>query len=423
MRYFQQRTDLQLGILLKEELPEGKFIEAFAAEAFKKARLGERNGGKALLFVWTEKERLFKIEVGYALEGVFPDALCRRLEHGARTFMLSDTPYARRDFLVELIVTMGLQYLEFRTTGTVPDMTLSTSRAGRLSSHYYSGGAGVVGRGYASSLAQVERELAPLPPLLAARMQPDADIDTVVRRYLESLELGLGDPQVPLVTEASRYFRMEKPHSPGYLQRIRAYQSKGMPYRIQQQGDLAAVHFKPGTPVLPIFLRRGAKGLWYVDEARVWSHFHLYQDGSHGLKYNQSPYAFAATDKTGGDGKARFADLVQVPPLMSPETDLRQALRDAENAVLRNPRDPDAYLRLADVLHFELYWINAVGPVYEKALELDPSRTAVRWRLVDIYEMTSDVDGVERQYREILRRNPGDLYANHYLKHLKEFYD
>jgi len=129
IRFLQGRTDLQLGIHLKEELPPQKSIEEYAAEAFKKARLGERNGGKALLFVWAEKEKLFKIEVGYALEGVFPDALCRRLEAGARTFMLSTTPYARRDFLVELIVTVGLQYLEYRKTGQATDFTLPTSRA------------------------------------------------------------------------------------------------------------------------------------------------------------------------------------------------------------------------------------------------------------------------------------------------------
>jgi hypothetical protein len=422
-RYFQERTGLQLGIILKSGLPDERGIEPFAAEAFKKARLGERNGGKALLFVWAEKERLFKIEVGYALEGVFPDALCRRLEAGARTFMLSGTPYARRDFLVELIVTMGLQYLEYRKTGQVPDFTLPTSGAGQLSTRYLSGGAGIVGRGYASSMEQVEREQVALPAGLASRMQPDADIDVVVRRYLESLELGIGDPQLPLVTEASRYFRMEKPHSPGYLQRIRAYQSKGMPYRIEQKNDLAAVHFKPGTPVLPILLRRNDKGLWFVDEPKVWSHFHLYQDGSHGLKYNGAPYAFAATAQSGAGGRARFGSLVEVPPLARLSTDPRQLLRDAENAVFRAPRDPNAYMQLADVLHFELYWINAVGPVYEKVLELVPEDTAVRWRLVDIYEMTSDVDGAERQFREILKRNPNDVYAAHFLKHFKEFYD
>jgi hypothetical protein len=120
---------------------------------------------------------------------------------------------------------------------------------------------------------------------------------------------------------------------------------------------------------------------------------------------------------------ARFDSLAPVPGLLPLSTDLRQKLRDAENGVFRNPRDPDKYMDLADLLHFELYWINAVGPVYEKVLELAPGRTAVRWRLIDIYEMTSDVDGVERQYREILRRDPNDRYAAHYLKHLLEFYD
>ena len=55
--------------------------------------------------------------MSYDLEHVFPDALCRRLEEGARTFMLSGSPFARRDFIVELNVTMKLHYKQYRERG------------------------------------------------------------------------------------------------------------------------------------------------------------------------------------------------------------------------------------------------------------------------------------------------------------------
>src|SRR6185369_12575632 len=115
-----------------------------------------------LLFVWAEKERLFKIEVSYDLEQVFPDVLCKRLEEGARTFMLSSSPYARRDFLIELAVTMKLRYLEFRKDGTLADVT-APEAGKRYVGGYLHGGAGMVGRGYASTVANVERELHALP--------------------------------------------------------------------------------------------------------------------------------------------------------------------------------------------------------------------------------------------------------------------
>jgi hypothetical protein len=77
-----------------------------------------------------------------------------------------------------------------------------------------------------------------------------------------------GDPHLPLLTEGSFYFRMEKPHAPGYLQKIRRYLEYTMRYRVVEKGDLAALPFKPNHPVPPILLRRNEKGLWFVDEPK-----------------------------------------------------------------------------------------------------------------------------------------------------------
>ena len=419
-RWMQEATGIQVAMVLEKQLPALTTIEQQASELFKKLGLGRQTGGKALLFVMSEKERLFKIEVGYELESVFPDAMCKRLEEGARTFMLSASPNARRDFLVELNVTMKLHYLEYKKSGKLSDMMLASAGPGRLS-EYLSGGGGIVGRGYSSAFEEVQRELKPVPASLAQALQPAATPEETVERYLFSLEYGIGAPNLPLLTEASRYFRMEKPLAPGYLQRQHAYYLKARPYRIVTHGDLAAAMFPPRSPVLPVFLRRDAHGLWLVDEPKVEATLHLYQDGTSQLKYRDAPYAFAATDHK---PNTLFEDRALLPALLPLSTDIKQRVRELEAKVQARPRDVAAYVALADVLHFELYWLTATEAVYEHILRLDPTRSEIRWRLVDVYMMTSEVDGHNRQLCELLKSAPSDPFVKwHYDWFRKSYYE
>lgn len=419
---FQEATGINLGIVFQERLPPLTTIEQQADALFSKLRLGRKSDGKALLFLWSEKERLFKIEVSYDLEGVYPDALCKRLEEGARTFMLSRSPYARRDFIVELNVTMTLHYLEYQKTGQQPESVVLVE-GHRYVGDYLAGGAGMVGRGYAASVERVQMELIPLAPERAREVQPGTNPDDTVRRYLYSLELGIGEPNVPLLTEASRLFRMDKPHAPGYLQRIRAYYAKAMPYEIVERGDLAVAKFRPKQPVLPIFLRRDERGLWLVDEPKVWATVHLFQDGSHQLKYLGAPYAFGVDPPPGWPQPwALFANRSSPPPLLSLAVKLQERVRAAEADVRKSPADVEALIRLADLLHFEMFWLQSAESLYEHILRLDPERIDIRWRLVDMYQMTSDIDGLNRELCNVLKRDPSDELARWHYRWLRKSY-
>jgi hypothetical protein len=423
-RWFNDRTGINLGIVLIEQLPPDETIERHADALFSKLKLGRRSDGKALLFLWSERERRFKIEVSYDLEPVFPDALCKRLEEGARTFMLSGTPFARRDFIVELNVTMMLHYKEFERTGRLPDFAAFGEPAKRYVGGHLAGGAGIVGRGYSSAAKNVQDELKPLAPELEEAMQPGVTPEETMERYLRSLELGIGVPNVPLLTEASRYFRMDKPHAPGYLRRIRGYMSKAMPYRITVQGDLAVANFKPGNPLLPVFLRRDEKGRWLIDEPKVWASVHLFQDGSSGLKYLDSPYAFGIVPQSKAyEGWALFMRYAS-PPLLAPmPTRIRERLQQAEAAVRERPRDVAAWIALADILHFEIYWLQATEAVYGRILEMDPGNEPIRWRLLDVTEMTSDVERENVLWCELLRAHREDGFIKHGYKWFrKSFY-
>jgi hypothetical protein len=423
-RWFQRDTGINLGIVLLDRLPPGKTIETASDALFTDLKLGRKSDGKALLFVWDEKDRLFKIEVSYDLEQVFPDVLCKRLEEGARTFMLSSSPYARRDFLIELAVTMKLRYLEFRKNGTLADVT-APEAGKRYVGGYLHGGAGMVGRGYASTVANVERELNALPKELEESMQPGRTPQETLERYLRSLEMGIGAPNVPLLTEASRYFRMDKPHAPGYLRRIREYIAKSQAPRILRQGDLAAATFGVRDPVLPIFMRRDPEGLWYVDEPKVWAAYHLFQDGSHNLKYDGMAFEFAALPWPTGQKRTALFGSNAVPPALVPlPARLKERLQQAEARVQAEPANVAAWIALADLLHFEIFWLQPSEAVYERIVTLAPDRMDMHWRLLDIYEMTSDVDGQNRLWCTILRRDPNHPIAAHWYQHFrKSFYE
>ena len=417
LRFFQERTRIRLGLILQDHLPTGMTIEQQAAQRF--ATLGSAKQA-ALLLIWSEQEHLFKIEVSYQLEGVFPDVLCRRLEQAARTFMLSSAPFAKRDFLTEIIVTMGIDYLDFQKSGQVHEMAIPSLSPLASMSQHFSGGAGIVGRDYAASLEQVQAAVPALSAELEHSMQPDPSLNVVLQRYLDSLRLGIGSPRLPLLSEGSQFFRMNKPHTAAYLQRMHRYYQKSMPYQILQKEDWAVVKFPIGSPVQPILMRKNAAGVWLVDEAKAWAYFHLYEDGSSHAKFDSGPFAFAWRDQS-----SVYYDRIVPPNLhdhVSNTTTIMQRLQAAETRIKQHPQDAQAYQDVAEILQFDMYWIQAAATMYEKALLLAPEKNELHWRLIDIYANTTDIDAEEKHYLALLKSTPDDALLKDYYAWFKKNY-
>lgn len=424
---FQRATGIQLGLVLKQQLPARTSIEAHAAELFQKAGLGRASGANAVLLLWAQAERQFKIEVSYGLEAVFPDLLCQQLEEAARSYMLSPTPYARRDFLTELMVTMREHYLQSRQAAAQREISIPQFDGAYALSSYLSGGAGFVGRDYAGALDKARALQAPLPAGVAQKFAPQKSAEQALRLYLLSLEEGAGFSGLPLLTEGSRYFRMEKPHTAAYSRRVAAYYQKALPYTLWEQGELAVARFQPGQPVLPVFLRKDAQGLWRVDEAKGPAYFQLPEQGGAAVaKYAGFPYAKAwlAGNEAGGPHAGfnpLFADRSASPALLGP-AGLRDHVAALEQRVAANPESFADVLSLAEVLHFEMYWLEAAGALYERALVLKPERNDIRWRLLDVYINTSDVDAQEGIHKALASQSPDDALARHYYNWFKQVY-
>jgi hypothetical protein len=75
-----------------------------------------------------------------------------------------------------------------------------------------------------------------------------------------------------------------------------------------------------------------------------------------------------------------------------------------------------------DLLHFEMFWIQAAEAAYERIVSLAPGRIDMRWRLIDMYEMSSDVERENLQWCEILKRQPGNALAAQRYDHIRRSY-
>jgi hypothetical protein len=138
LKLAEKKSGIENALVLLASLPPSKTIEQTAVELFTQMRIGARRNGRGILYVYSARENLLKIEVSYALEGDIPDIYCHRLEEAAKSYMLSEVP---QDFISELIITTNL-----RGAGATRDST-QWSRPAWLSSDFLSGGGGALVHG------------------------------------------------------------------------------------------------------------------------------------------------------------------------------------------------------------------------------------------------------------------------------------
>ncbi|MEN9866461.1 MAG: hypothetical protein RL748_2051 [Pseudomonadota bacterium] len=415
IRAFQDRTKIQLGLILQNQLPKDVTIEQQAAKNFKELRLGQQEQHNAVLLIWSEQEHLFKIMVDPKLVKVFPDNWLARLEQAGRSFMLSNAPFAQRDFLTEIIPAMSAHYLEFKKSGQMSEILLPQPDNSHAMTQYFASHGGSTGRGYAATADQLWRDLPALLPQLEREMQPDKQAAIVLQRYLRSLQLGLGTPLLPLLTEGSRFYRIDRPRAAGYLQRLHSGYQNSLPHRIVEQGALAVVLFT--GPAQPVLMRKNERGQWLVDEAKAQAYFIQGADGSYRPKYMVTPYAFAWPTDSGV-----YQNRSQPPALIDMTSKLVKSITQAENMVARQPQNADHFVKLAEWLHYEMAWLEAAAPLYEKALQLAPQRSDLEWRLLDLYLQTNDINGAERHFMSLLKKTPDDnLLQQHYKLFQKNY--
>jgi hypothetical protein len=416
LKLAEKKSGIENALVLLSSLPPSKTIEQTATELFTQLQIGARLNGRGILYLYSTKENLLKIEVSYALEGDIPDLYCRRLEDAAKTYMLSEVP---QDFISELIITTNLRGAGSMSAANQP------SRPKWVSSDFLSGGGGALVRGYSKTLADYEDAIRRLPDAELKEFLPAPDADVSLERYLSSLAAGIGDPRLSLLTEGSRLFRAIVPRDEAQQQRIGEFFRAAAPYRLIFAGNLALAVPQPGHSNLPLVLRRGTDNLWYVDEAKAWTYFHRFEDNvNFFVKYSDNPFLGALRAMNAPNmGYAIYGGHVGTPPLPAYPYSLAAAIQAREGRIRNAPGDAANHAALGDLYLFESNWLSKAIASYERASALAPGDLAYRWRLMDLYLNASQVDKMLAELKYLAERLPGDQQTQEWYSYYRKEYD
>jgi uncharacterized protein len=78
LRKFEEETTNQIAVLIIPSL-EGEDLEDFSMKVVEENKLGQKGRNNGVLFLIAIQDRKMRLEVGYGLEGVLPDALCDQI--------------------------------------------------------------------------------------------------------------------------------------------------------------------------------------------------------------------------------------------------------------------------------------------------------------------------------------------------------
>ncbi len=416
LKLAEKKSGAENALVLLEQLPPTKTIEQTAVELFGRLRIGERRNGRGILYVYSARENLMKIEVSYALEGEIPDVFCHRLEEAAKTYMLSEIP---QDFISELIITTNL-----RASGSAAEPA-ELGSPGWLNSAFLSGGGGALTQGYRRTLADYEAAIRSLPDTELHEYAASADPGATAERYLASLAAGVGDPRLPLLTEGSRLFRAVVPRTEAQQRRIARFFRAAGPYRLLPADDLALVVPGPDHSNLPFVLRRGTDGLWYVDEAKSWTYFHRFEDDvNFFVKYSDNPFLGALRAlKLPHMEYAIYGAHVGTPRRPAYPFSLSAAIGGLEQRLRAGPPSAADYAALGDLYLFEANWISRAIAAYEAASTLAPDEPAYRWRLMDLYLNASRAGQMLAELKYLTEHGQADPQTRAWYRYYRQQYD
>ena len=127
LKELEQKTTAQM-IVLTVKTTGGEAIETYAVHAFERWKLGRKGKDNGVLLVVAVQDRRAKIEVGYGLEGVLPDAFCGRIGREVFAPFFKKGDYGRGIYEGTLVLANKVASDAGVTIGGMPARTLRARR-------------------------------------------------------------------------------------------------------------------------------------------------------------------------------------------------------------------------------------------------------------------------------------------------------
>lgn len=404
------KQSIDYGVLLLKDIPESEDIKLYSARKLTDLGLGKKTNSRAILIVLNESKPEVKIEVSYALEAILPDALVNRIEKAASTYLIHGN---RADFITEFIIRTGLLLKKKFTQEQLLEFFDSKEHFG-LSRHI-SGGAGVQ-----NVIKEVSELVQKLDNEDKSRFVASESAAETLRNYIQSLERGIGDPDLPLLTEGSKLYRLEFPKSRGQILALASDFNRASPYDLQIGDRIAYAFFEPTEPVLPIVLVKNQEK-WFVDEVKSWAYFQRFEDSStYFRKYANYP-GKELWDRSHKklQRKSIYGNKYQPRKLAPPHLSLVQMLEAATSDSASSSTSTNQRM-LGDIFYFEIYWIERAIQHYESSLKGAPKNSGLRWHLSNLYLMNSQIDKYVSQIRKAACLTP---IEETYLQNMRQFHE
>ncbi len=399
----QEDYAIEVMIVTLPSLPPSHTIESLAAEIFSNWQIGAATGGRGLLLLLSDKEKLIKIEVSYELEDVFTDIFCGYIEDKQlKAYFLSGQ--------VDIGLVAVMEEIEQRSR-IRHQQDYTAAQIDQLDAELLSGGAGAKRqlRDYRQEAVAERGQFYP------AGSTPGKAWQTLIRSW----ENKLRDPNLGVYTEVTRLAYRDFKNLPDsrYEEDVATYKTK--PYEVIQNDTYAVIFFgkKKGWDNAPFLFCRTAAG-WQFDIVHQRKYVRMGRNPRWGIERADYPYVDLLAKCPywmNQDIPREGEDIYRIED----DHSLAGQILRLEEAYGSHPEDFATVMELG-----KLYAITSMSPkkrisLLKKAKTLNPD-SPEPYKYLGIVHLDAfyQFESAIKEMEVYVRRRPEDVFGHNYLGYL-----
>jgi hypothetical protein len=394
---------IEAAIVTVPALPQNYSIESLAAEIFSNWEIGHETGGRGILLILADKEKLIKIEVSYELEDVFTDIFCGYIEDKQlKNYFLSNQLNIGLVAVLEEIEQRA--QIKRQADYTIADID-------RLDRELLSGGAGA------------KRQLTGFQPEVVSAVGQDYPAGRTPaeawQTLIRSWENKVRDPNLEVYTHITRLAYRDYQNLPDshYAEDVQTY--KGKPYEVLQDGPYAVIFFgkKQGWPNAPFLFCRTESG-WQFDIVHQRKYVRMGKTPHWGIERTDYPYVELLSRCPfwmNQDIPLQGDDIYRIRN----DKALAAEIRRLEAANAEKPEDFQTVMQLG-----RLYTMTSLSPqkriaFLKKAKQLNPvSPEPYKYLAIVYLDAFYQFETAIKEIAAYAEQRPDDVFGRNYLGYL-----